>query len=153
MGRNFVHQDDVVAGVIDGVENLLGGKPHVDGVQGRAHHGHGKEAFEIAVAVEIHDRDGVAGLNPELGQAAGQSADSLAEDAIAVARVRAIDDLLLGGAGERRLQQVLDQQRRGMGRSATLDQVRDHKASRVFTRQYSIPHRYGGSGRSARIIA
>ena len=48
-------------------------------------------------------------------EAAGQSAHSLAEDAIAMARVRAIDDLLLGGAGERRLQQMLDQQRRGMG--------------------------------------
>ena len=129
-----VHQDDVVAGVIDGVENLLGGKPHVDSVQGGAHHGHGKEAFEIAVAVEVHDRHGVAGLNAELGQAAGQSANSLAEDAIAVARLRPIDDLLLGRAGERRLQQVLDQQCTGMGRSAPLDQVRDHKASRVFTR-------------------
>ncbi len=126
-----VHQDDVVFGVVDGVENLLGRKAHVDGVKGGAHHGNGKEAFKVSVAVQIHDPHGVPGLSSELGEPACQSADAVAEVAVAKARLRAINDFLLGGADERRVQQVLDQQRTGVGCSAAFDQI-CHNASQVF---------------------
>jgi hypothetical protein len=60
-----VDENDIVFGVIDRIENLLRGDAHVNRMQDRAHHRHRKEAFEVAVAVPVHDRNGGPGLDAE----------------------------------------------------------------------------------------
>jgi hypothetical protein len=59
-----VDEDQVVLGVVDGVQDLLRRQTYVDGMQDRPHHGHRKKALEIAVAVPIHDTDRVTWLHP-----------------------------------------------------------------------------------------
>ena len=77
--------DEIVGlGMIERIEDLLGRQPDVNGVQDRAQHGHGKEAFEIAVAVPIHHRHRVARLDPQSGQGTCQPVDPLAQVAIGV---------------------------------------------------------------------
>ena len=44
-------------------------------LQHRTHHRHGEEAFEIAVAVPIHHRDGIARADPGIAQCIGQATD------------------------------------------------------------------------------
>src|SRR5262249_3408314 len=79
------------------------------------------------VRVPSTHRHGVAGLNSELGQAACQFPDTVPEKAVGEARLRAINDFLRRGAGERRVEQVFDQQRARICCGATFDQVR-HKS-------------------------
>ncbi len=110
-----MHEDDVVLGVIDGVENLLRRQAHVDGVQHRAHHGHGEEAFEIAMAVPVHHRHRVAWPDAQIGERAGETADALSQGRVVVAAFVGVDDLLVRRGGERRVQELADQQRIGIG--------------------------------------
>jgi hypothetical protein len=67
-----VDENHVGGGVIDRVQHLLGGDPHVHRMEHRAHHRHREEAFEIPVAVPVHDRDGGSGLDAERVERAGK---------------------------------------------------------------------------------
>ena len=58
-------QQHVVFGMVDRVEDLFGGQLDVDGVQYRSDHRHGEEAFQVAVAVPVHDRNRIALLDAE----------------------------------------------------------------------------------------
>ncbi|MNF55320.1 hypothetical protein D3C84_367770 [compost metagenome] len=110
-----VDQDELILGVVHGVENLLRRQADIDGVQHRTEHGDGEHAFEVAVAVPVHHRHGVAGLDPGRRQHIGQACNPLVEGCIAVAQRVAIDDFtgfLVAHAGQ---QQTLDQQRILMG--------------------------------------
>ncbi|EKD35782.1 MAG: hypothetical protein ACD_75C01779G0002 [uncultured bacterium] len=58
-----VDQQDVVFGVIDGVEQLLARKPDIDRMEDSPEHRHGEVAFEVAVRIPVHDRHRVPGLD------------------------------------------------------------------------------------------
>ena len=76
-----IDEDDIVFGVIDRVEHLLGRQPDIDCVQHRAHHRHGEETFQIAGGVPVHYSDRIAGLTPRPASR-GQPVDPLAEFAV-----------------------------------------------------------------------
>jgi hypothetical protein len=121
-----VHQHHVGAGVVEGVQDLLGRQAHVHRLQDGAHHRHREEAFEVAVAVPVHHRHGVAGLHAQPGEHAGQPADALAQLAVAVAPPAHVGDLLVRRHGQRRVQELLDEQRIGVGVGRALDQADGH---------------------------
>jgi hypothetical protein len=100
-----VHQQDVVLGVIDRVEDLLRGQPHIHHMQHGAHAGNGKITFEIAVTVPVQHADRAARLNAKACQGAGQPADALPESNVVVALPVGIDDLLIGRIGQPAVQQ------------------------------------------------
>ncbi|MNP06707.1 hypothetical protein D3C76_987030 [compost metagenome] len=106
-----VDQDKAVHGVIHGVEDLLWRQAHVDGVDHRTDHRNGKHAFQVAVAVPIHYRHGIPGLDPGSRQHIGQACDPFDQGRIAIAQLVAVNDLagfLITRAGH---QQPFDQQR------------------------------------------
>ncbi len=84
-GELAVDQHQAVIGMIDGVSDLLGGKPDVHGVNDRANHRDGKHAFQITVTVPVHDRHRVTGLYTRSRQHIGQTADALFKGRVAVA--------------------------------------------------------------------
>jgi hypothetical protein len=63
------------------------------------------------VTVPVHYRDGAAMQRSELAQTVGQPRDAFVQRRIGLAVLVAVDDLLIGRVGERRVQQMLDQQR------------------------------------------
>ena len=81
-----MNQDGLGAGVIEGVSDLFWRQPNVYGLQNGAHHRHRKEALEISMAVPVHDRDGLAGLNAELGSARLPVCQCAREGAVCVPR-------------------------------------------------------------------
>ncbi len=101
--------------VDDRVGDVLGNEADVHRLHHRAHHRNGEIAFVVAVAVPFEDRDDVALIDADLGEAAGQPPDPLAKLAIGPAAQVAVDDLLVRRANHRRMQQMLDQQRIGVG--------------------------------------
>ena len=105
-----IEQQGRGAGVVQRIEQLLGRQGEVPRLQHRAHHRDGEVAFVVAVAVPVQHRDHVAGLDAEIGQRAGQPPQPVAELPVGVPAL-AIDDDLLGRAGQRRVQQMLDEQR------------------------------------------
>ncbi|MNO68893.1 hypothetical protein D3C76_597370 [compost metagenome] len=110
-----VDQHHAVFGVVHGVEDLLRRQAHVDGVHHRADHRDGEHAFQVAMAVPVHHRHRVTGLDPGFGQDIGQASDTLVELWISQAQLIAINDLagfLVTAAGH---QQAFDQQRVGVG--------------------------------------
>ena len=82
-----VDEDHVVLGVVDRVEHLLGRDPDVHRVQHRAHHRHGEKAFEVAVAVPVHDGDGGARLDAQRVERRREAAHALAERRVRVAQL------------------------------------------------------------------
>ncbi|MNG97505.1 hypothetical protein D3C79_566210 [compost metagenome] len=105
-----VDQHHAVFGVVHGVEDLLRRQAHVDGVHHRADHRDGEHAFQVAMAVPVHHRHRIAGLDPGFGQDVGQPRDSLVELWISQAQLIAIDDLAGLLIAAARHQQALDQQ-------------------------------------------
>ena len=124
MGRELLDERQEVgveqhrrrAAVDDRVGDVLGNEADVHRLHHRAHHRDGEIAFVIAVAVPFEHRDDVALVDADLGEAARQPADPFAKLAIGAAAQVAIDDLLIGRARHRRMQEMLDQQRIGVGR-------------------------------------
>jgi hypothetical protein len=105
-----VDQHEAVLGVVHGVEDLLRRQAHVDGVDHRADHRNGEHAFQVTVAVPVHHRHGVTGLDAGSRQHVGQPRNPLDQGRIAVAQLVAVDDFagfLVTGAGH---QQPFDQQ-------------------------------------------
>ena len=107
-----VHQNHVVLGVVQGVENLFRAQAHVHRVQHRAHHRDGEERFQVTVGVPVHHRHGVAGLDPALRQRAGEPVDPLFQIPVAHATLVRVDDLLLGSVTHAGFQNAVDHQRR-----------------------------------------
>ncbi len=92
-----VDDDRLGLGVVDGVNDLLGRKPPVHGLEGGAHAGDAEKAFEVAVAVEVEHRHHVAGLYSQAGQSVRQPVNSLMQRAVGAAVLVAVDDFLVGG--------------------------------------------------------
>jgi hypothetical protein len=96
--------------VVDGVNDLLGRKPPVHGLEGGAHAGDAEKAFEVAVAVEVEHRHHVAGLYSQTGQSVRQPVNSLMKRAVGAAELVAVDDFLVGGVYERGREKLLQDQ-------------------------------------------
>ncbi|MNV18576.1 hypothetical protein D3C71_1094070 [compost metagenome] len=109
-----VGQDHPRTAVIERIGNLLGRQADVHHHQHRSDHRHGKIALQVAVAVPVHHRHGIAALYPERGQQPGQLADARLQGAVIEADVVAVDDFLLWTHCQRCQQQLLDQQGVGM---------------------------------------
>ena len=124
-----IDQDDVVFGVIDGVENLFRAQADVDGVQDRTHHWHCEETFQITVAIPIHHRHGITVFNAKLCQAAGQTIDAFMQIAISLAFERTVNDLLIGKLTDRVGDQLLDKQRIGISGGSAFDRFFGHLIS------------------------
>ena len=107
-----VDEDHVVLGVIDRVEHLLGRDPDVHRVQHRTHHRHGEEAFEVAVAVPVHDRDRRTRADAERDERGREAVHALAERGIRVAQPIGVDDLLCARGGEAVGEDLADRKRR-----------------------------------------
>ncbi|BBP66967.1 hypothetical protein PHLH5_45080 [Pseudomonas sp. Cab53] len=106
-----VDQHEAVLGVVHGVEDLLRRQTHVDGVDHGPDHRDGEHALQVAMAVPVHHRHGIARLDPGLGQDIGQARDPFDQRRVAVAQLVTVDDLagfLITGTGH---QQSFDQQR------------------------------------------
>jgi hypothetical protein len=91
----FVDQNHIVFSVIDRVDQLLGGKPDVDRMKNRTHHGDGKETFEITMSVPIHHGHRLPRFNADAGQCVGQHSHPSAEIAVGIAYLVAINDFLI----------------------------------------------------------
>ena len=65
-----IDDDHLVLGVVDHVGQLLGEQPDVEGVQHRAHAGHGQVGLEVMLVVPSKRSDPIAGTDPELLSAA-----------------------------------------------------------------------------------
>ena len=106
----LMHQNGVITGMVDGVQDLFRRQPHVDGVQRRPRHRNGEETFQIAVAVIIHHRDGGAWPQPQPGQRATQTAETPVKGGIGHGMV-AVADRLIPACRQRGMQQLTDQKR------------------------------------------
>ena len=124
-----VEEDRRRAAVVDRVGDVLGRKAHVDHLQDSAHHRHCEIALVIAVAVPFEDGDDVALIDANLGKTAGEPPDALAEGPVGVASEIAVDDLLIRRAHHRGVQEMLDQQRIGIGRRRRRNDLDRHDAS------------------------
>ena len=123
------NQDDIVFGVIDGVEQLFRRQSDVDRVQDSAHHGNGKETFQVAVAVPVHHGHGLAGFDAGRGQHVGQLVDALIEVAVSVAHLVPIDDFLVWRILKRCPEDVFDEQGISIGRRGFFNQSGWHGTS------------------------
>ncbi|MNB75417.1 hypothetical protein D3C75_220610 [compost metagenome] len=110
-----VGQEYPRAAVIERIGNLLRRQADVHHHQHRSDHRHGEIAFQIAVAVPIHHCHGIAALYPQRGQQPGQLSDARLQGAVVEAHLVAVDDFLLWTHCQRRQQQLLDQQGKGVG--------------------------------------
>lgn len=126
-----IHQQYIGLCVVQRVGNLLGRQAHVDGLQHAAEHRHGEKTLEIAMAVPVHDGDGVAGLQAELAQHVAQALDAHVEVGVSMAAliVEAVDNLLGGCGRHGGMQQLLDQQRIAVGLGRAVDDVGAHAVS------------------------
>ncbi len=106
-----IHQHQTVVGVVDGVGDLLGRKSHIDGVDDRANHRDGEHAFQVAVAVPVHNRHGIASLHARRCQYVGEAAYAFVEGRVGVADRITVDDFARLFITTARQQQALDQQR------------------------------------------
>ena len=113
-----MHEQDVVLGVLDRVQDLLGREADVDGVQHRAQHRDGEERLEVAVAVVVHDRHRVARLHPQRRQRAREAVHPLAQVRVGVASKVTVDDLLGRIVHDRVLEDATDGERVGCGGGA-----------------------------------
>ena len=118
-----VHQQHIGVGIVERVENLRGRQTHVHGEQCRAHHRHAEIAFQITVAVPVHHRHSAAGAHAQAFKRIGQLRDAAVEVAVGVAHLAAVGDLLIAMQAHRVEQQLLDEQRKGVGRWCRREQV------------------------------
>jgi hypothetical protein len=106
----LVDEDDLVLRMVHRIEDLFRRQTPVLCMKDRPHHGDGKEALQIAMAVVIEDANGIARIDSQLRQAVGQAVDPLVEFPVGETDPVPVDDLLVGGKEERRFEQVFDDQ-------------------------------------------
>ena len=104
-----VHQDHVIFGMIDGIEDLVRGEAHVDGMQNGADHRYCEEALKVTMTVPIHNRHRVARFNSQLRQRIGKATDPFAQGPIIKTQLITIDNLLVGIIDHRVGKQVFNQ--------------------------------------------
>ena len=146
-----VEQQHVGLGMNQGKGDLFGAQAHIHRLQDCPHHRDGEKAFQIAMAIPIHHRHGLPGFHAEAGQAAGQATDPLAQRAISKAQLALISDFLLWRERQWRMQQVLDEQRVGIGRRCWLNDFDGHgglgkkvgKAAPLASRDGGVPTNAG----------
>ncbi|MNT25656.1 hypothetical protein D3C72_1611850 [compost metagenome] len=80
----IMHQHQAIFSMVHGVADLLGRQAHIDRVQYRANHRHGKETLQRPVAVPVKQGHGVAGFDPGLNQDIGQALNAFEQGRIAV---------------------------------------------------------------------
>ncbi len=124
-----IEQNRGRAGVVDRIGDVFRDQAEVDRLHDRAHHRNGEVAFVIAVAVPFEDGDDVALLDADIGEAAGEPSDAFAKLPIGAAPQVAIDDLLVGRAHHRGVQEMLDEQRIGVGRRGRRNDLDGHGAA------------------------
>ena len=129
-GQEFgVDQNDIVLGMIDGVQHLIRRQAHVHHVQHGTHHRNAVEAFQVTMGIPIHHRHGVAGLHAQPGQTRRQTPDTLSHLLIGKAELVGVNDLLLGRRSHSLLEHVLDKQGIGISRRCTRDDIGSHAKS------------------------
>ena len=116
-----VDEDHVVGGVIDRVEHLLRRNAHVYRVQHRAHHRHREEAFEVAVAVPVHHRDGGARRDAKTGERGREAAHAFGERRVGMTAGVGVDDLLRRRPGHAVGEDLTDRKRGVAGRGRARD--------------------------------
>ena len=124
-----VEQNCRRAAVDDRIGDVLRDQADVDRLHDRAHHRDREIALVITVAVPFEDGHDVALLDPDLGEPAGKPTDALAKLPVGAPPQIAIDDLLVGRAHHRGVQQVFDQQRIGVGRRCRRNDPDGHNSS------------------------
>ena len=116
-----VDDDDIVGRVVDRVQDLFGRNAYVDRVQHGAHHRHGEEALEIAVAVPVHHRDRRARLDAQRREGRGEAADTRGERFVRVADAVGVDDFLRRRLREAAGEDLAYRERRVVGRRRPVD--------------------------------
>ena len=81
----------------------------IDSVEHSTQHRNRIKTLKIAVAVPVHDGNGITRLDPQFRQGVCESTDPLSEFGIGKAGLIAINDLLLGIVDNGSLQEVFDQ--------------------------------------------
>src|SRR6202030_578428 len=88
-----------------------------------------KETFQIAMAVPVHDADGLSRRNAEAGERRCQAADPLPELTVGQPFVVSVNDFLIGHLRQPGPEQVSDQQRIAIGRWGVKNRFPGHCAS------------------------
>ena len=91
-------------------------KPHVDRLQHHSHHRNGEKGFKKSVAVPVEHPDRLARAHADFCEGARQPPDPITQFGVGQALQVAVDDLLARRLGERRVEELLDQQRIRIGR-------------------------------------
>lgn len=105
----FPDKEPLDAGMLDGVKQVIGGEPEVDGEQDGAEHGTGIVQFQVTVAVDVHHADDGAAPHTELLQVIGQPYCPLVHLLIGKP-ARFVDDLRPRPVAQRALQHFVDDQ-------------------------------------------
>ncbi|SAL87988.1 hypothetical protein AWB67_07512 [Caballeronia terrestris] len=111
-----VNEQHLRARVVDRIDDLRRRQPHVDRLKHGAHHRNRKVRLQIAMTVPVHDGYRGAVSHAQSMQAAGEPRDAFPQRRIGHAQLPAVDDFLVRCLNERRVQQMLDQQRISVGR-------------------------------------
>ena len=106
-----MYQHHIVFRVVHGVHDLLRRQTHVYRVQDGTDHRDGKEAFQVARGIPVHDRHGVARLYTGTGQGVGQPVNAVNQVFVGVLAAVGVDDFLVRVVTRAGHQQPFDQQR------------------------------------------
>ena len=82
------------------------------------------------MTVPVHHRHRLPSLDAKARQSAGQTADTLTQRAVGETQLALIGNFLIRRRRQRGMQQLLDQQRVGIGRRRRLDDFHGHSRSR-----------------------
>ena len=124
-----MHQDDIIFGMIDRVEDLVRREAHIDRMQDGTDHWYSKKTFQITMAVPVHNRHGVARFNAKSGERVRKTTDPFAKGAVVKTQVIAVDNLLFGIINHRISEKVFNQQRVGICRGGSFNQKIIHSYS------------------------
>jgi hypothetical protein len=114
------------ASVVDCVGDLFGRQTDIHRLQHGAHHRDCKERLKKAVAVPVEDAHGVAGHDPRFAQGRSETADPLPDLAIGEAPQIAVNHLLIRRLHERRVPQLLEDERILISGLSGLNQPSNH---------------------------
>ena len=129
-----VDEDDARIGVGEGVKNLLERQANIHRLQHRAHHRNREIGLQIAMAVPVQHRDRRPLPASERGEQRCQPTHALRELPIGVAKLIAIDDLLVRGRDQCPVQKMADRQRIMIGLVTPLGISQSHTRSPSLSR-------------------